>query len=148
MNYGKQANAFLASTGTKLTMINLPIMERHFESDRKYNVWRDVWEVTIQRAGKEILLSISQPLVGSRPNTMPTKYDVLVCLTKHDPGTFKDFCFEYGYDEYATDSHSALLKIYKIYEAVVKEYEKVCHIWSGTDLELLRAIFPNERGGK
>ena len=28
----------------------------------------------------------------------PTAYDILSCLTKHDPGLHEDFCSEYGYD--------------------------------------------------
>lgn len=46
---------------------------------------------------------------------MPTAYDVLTCLTKTDPGTFEEFCSEFGYD---TDSRKAE----KTYKACVKEY--------------------------
>lgn len=63
----------------------------------------------------------------------PTLYDVLTCLQKYDVGTFDDFCGEFGYD---TDSRSAK----KTYKAVVKEYDKMCSLFSENDLEVLRQI--------
>jgi len=46
---------------------------------------------------------------------VPSAYDILSCLTKNGPGTFEDFCSEFGYD---TDSKKAE----KIYFAVQKEF--------------------------
>lgn len=63
----------------------------------------------------------------------PTMYDVLVCLEKYDVGTFDDFCGEFGYD---TDSRSAK----KTYKAVVKEWDKMCSLFSDQELEVLREI--------
>ena len=65
--------------------------------------------------------------------TTPTAYDVLVCLTKYDVGTFEDFCSEFGYD---TDSRSAK----KTYKAVLKEYGNVCKIWNDSEIELMQEI--------
>lgn len=48
----------------------------------------------------------------------PSLYDVLACLTKYNPGTFADFCADYGYSD---DSMSA----FNTYQAVVKEYGEV-----------------------
>lgn len=45
----------------------------------------------------------------------PSLYDILTCLTKSDPGTFEDFCLEYGYDN---DSRKAL----EVYFAVQKDW--------------------------
>ena len=50
------------------------------------------------------------------PQKLPHIYDVLACVQKVDPGTFEDFCADFGYD---TDSRKALAT----YEAVKKEYE-------------------------
>jgi hypothetical protein len=44
----------------------------------------------------------------------PHLYDILSCIQKYDPGTFEDFCGDFGYD---TDSRSAE----KIYYAVRDE---------------------------
>lgn len=52
----------------------------------------------------------------------PTAYDVLACLTKYDPGTFENFCAEYGYD---TDSRKAL----ETYLAVQKEWQGVARLF-------------------
>lgn len=48
----------------------------------------------------------------------PTPYDILATITKSDPGTFADFCGDFGYDE---DSRKAE----KTYFAVQKEYQEV-----------------------
>ena len=54
----------------------------------------------------------------ARKRIPPTPYDVLACLTKYDPGTFDDFCADYGYD---TDSRKAN----NIYLDVQKEWTEV-----------------------
>jgi hypothetical protein len=63
----------------------------------------------------------------------PTMYDVLTCLTKYDPGTFEDFCGDYGYDE---DSRRAE----KTYHAVVKEFEGMQRLFTSEELEILAEI--------
>ena len=59
----------------------------------------------------------------SECKTSPTLYDVLACLTKHDPETFEDFCFEYDYD---TDSRKA----YDIFMAADKGWHEVKRMFS------------------
>ena len=63
----------------------------------------------------------------------PTAYDVLACLTKNDPGTFEDFCSEFGYDE---DSRKAE----KIYNAVLDEWKNVCALFTDEEIEQLQEI--------
>lgn len=63
----------------------------------------------------------------------PNIYDVMSCVTKYDPGSFEDFCCEYGYDD---DSIRAL----KIYKAVCDEWQKMCQIFTEEDMEKLREI--------
>lgn len=63
----------------------------------------------------------------------PTSYDILACLTKYDPGTFENFCSEFGYD---TDSRKAE----KIYHAVKAEYLGLCSIFSEEEMRLLSEI--------
>lgn len=63
----------------------------------------------------------------------PTPYSILACLTKYDPGTFEDFCSEFGYD---TDSKKAE----KTYNAVKEEYLNVCSLFSDAELEQLQEI--------
>ena len=63
----------------------------------------------------------------------PTAYDVLACLTKSDPDTFENFCYEYGYDE---DSRKAE----KIYNAVLDEWRNVCALFTDEEIEQLQEI--------
>jgi len=62
----------------------------------------------------------------------PTAYDILACLTKYDPGTFEDFCDNFGYD---TDSRKAE----KTYFAVQKEFSE-CQKMFGDVIEELAEI--------
>jgi len=61
---------------------------------------------------------------------VPDAYSVLACLTKYSPGTFEDFCSEYGYD---TDSKKAE----KTYQAVKDEYTNLCTLYNDEELELM-----------
>lgn len=63
----------------------------------------------------------------------PTPYDVLACLTKYDPGTFEDFCSEFGYD---TDSKRAE----KTYKAVCDEWLNICKLFTDAEIEQLQEI--------
>ena len=69
-------------------------------------------------------------VVKGRKKRVPTPYDVLTCLTKNDPGTFDDFCSEYGFDN---DS----IRARTTWEAVVEEWRKVKAFF--TDEELTEA---------
>lgn len=63
----------------------------------------------------------------------PTPYDVLACLTKNNPGTFEDFCNEFGYD---TDSRKAE----NTYKAVKEEYLQVSRLYNEQELDLMAEI--------
>ncbi len=63
----------------------------------------------------------------------PSEYSVLSCLTKYDPGSFEDFCREYGYD---SDSKTAD----RVYSGVKKEWLNVCRIWNDSEIEELCEI--------
>ena len=63
----------------------------------------------------------------------PTLYNVLACLQKYEVGTFEDFCSDFGCDN---DSRTAK----KTYKAVVKEYDKMCSLFSNDELEVLQHI--------
>lgn len=63
----------------------------------------------------------------------PGAYSILACLTKYDPGTFEDFCSNYGYD---TDSRQAE----KTYKAVCKEYESLTRLYDSEELEAMAEI--------
>ena len=69
-------------------------------------------------------------LVKGQP---PAPYEVLSCLTKYDPGTFEDFCCEFGYD---TDSKKAE----KTYNAVREEWLNVTRLFTDEEINRLAEI--------
>lgn len=69
----------------------------------------------------------------SQEGKAPTAYDVLACITKDDPGTFENFCDEFGYDPESKQSK-------KTYKAVEKEWQKVQTFFNQEELEELRDI--------
>jgi hypothetical protein len=64
---------------------------------------------------------------------IPSAYDLLACLTKYAPGSFSDFCGEYGYDN---DS----IKARDTWQAVGEEFSKVERFFSAKELEIIREI--------
>lgn len=62
----------------------------------------------------------------------PSAYDILATLTKSDPGTFEDFCWNFGY---STDSKEAE----KTFHAVDKEWHEVSRLFNDC-LEELQEI--------
>ena len=72
-------------------------------------------------------------LAKKQKEARPTCYDVLACLTKYDPGTFEEFCSEYGYDE---DSRTAE----RIYIAVQSEYANLKRIFDPEQMEAMQEI--------
>lgn len=87
------------------------------------------------RTGNYKILDIDryQSFIKLIKGTLPTAYDILACLTKYDPGTFEDFCDNFGYDR---DSRSAK----KTYKAVVKEWNNVSKLFNDSEIELLQEI--------
>ena len=61
------------------------------------------------------------------------EYGILYCLNKIDPGTFKEFCREYGYDE---DSISAR----NIYIGMIEEYKNLQKLFTEEQLNELIEI--------
>lgn len=98
--------------------------------DEKYRHY--IFPVTLRKDGKSMKIQLAQSINAGY--TKPTEYDVLTCITKSDPGSFEDFCGEFGYD---TDSR----KVASIYKAVKREWESVKLVFGeGECLEALQEI--------
>ena len=111
--YEKAAEDFCQKHGVRITVGKKPKFKKHFVDDDQE---RWVFRVTIKRDGKSMRLSFGNSIAkGKDP---PGAYDILSCLTKNDPGTFHDFCDEFGYDEYKSSS----MKVYKL---VLQEWGEV-----------------------
>lgn len=78
-------------------------------------------------------MQANKELAAKKKAAIPSVYDVLACLTKYDPGTFEDFCSDYGYDN---DSRTAE----RIYFAVQKEYTQLARLFTPGQMEELAEI--------
>ena len=111
-------SGFYAKQGRCITQID----RKHLESKTLYFEIRNLSKIPFNPNCDTIVKPIA-----------PTLYDVLACLQKYEVGTFEDFCSEFGYN---TDSRNAK----KTYKAVVKEYDKMCSLFSNDELEVLQLI--------
>lgn len=83
---------------------------------------------------KELVIPcFTQSKDGTDKGHKPTAYDALCCLTKSDPGSFENFCSDFGYDEDSRKAEST-------YKAVVAEWEQVSNFFSSDELEQLQEI--------
>lgn len=147
-NYEKQGQDFLERTGTKFKA-NLLYHDKYFPDDKES---RDIYQITLTRGDRVWSFRFGQSLANSNTEERkreieqvgfwtkegkrlraeiksPSAYDVLACITKHDPGTLQDFCNDYGYD---IDSKKAE----KIYFDVQHEWENVRYIFDDVLSEL------------
>ena len=95
-------------------------------AEKRYQIPFDDLTYTEQMQAKK-------ELAAKKKAAVPSVYDVLACLTKYDPGTFEDFCYEFGYDE---DSRTAE----RIYFAVQKEYTQLTRLFTSEQMEELAEI--------
>ena len=75
----------------------------------------------------------NKELAAKKKAAVPSVYDVLACLQKCDPGTFENFCSDYGYDE---DSRTAI----RVYLAVQNEYTQLTRLFTPEQMEELAEI--------
>lgn len=128
IDYEKQAKDFLEIS--QITMTTRFIKhDFYFADDREK---RDIFRITFKRGTERFSITFGQSLNESTGygDYKPSAYDVLACMTKHNPGTFDDFCDAFGYD---TDSRSAE----RVYGLVVKEWAKVSAFFTADELDLL-----------
>ncbi len=106
------------------TEIKTTSLERYAE--KRYRVpFSSLTQAEKIRANKE--------LAAKKKAAVPSVYDVLACLTKCDPGTFGDFCRDYGYGE---DSRTAE----RVYFAVQREYAQLARLFTPAQMDELAEI--------
>lgn len=125
-SYTAQAEQFAKKHGIKLNVLNEEVRP-YFPEDKKA---RSVFKLKLTRKGKSYTFEFGQSIVNA--GIEPTMYDVLTCLTKYEPGTFENFCWDYGYD---TDNRTAE----RTYKVVCKEWKAVERLF-GDILEELQEI--------
>jgi hypothetical protein len=129
MNYKKQAKDFLEKVGGEV-IIGEPTFDYFFEGDKETLIKRYIFPCELKRNGKSYSFKFGQSIVNS--GKIPSEYSILSTLTKYNPGSFENFCYEYGYDN---DS----IKAQKIWKNVKKEWKGVKNLF-GDVLEQLKEI--------
>lgn len=125
--YHKAATFAQNSLNVNFTILSTGY-KKHFQDDKHP---RHVFKIKLQRGKNSYTFQFRQSIQADAEE--PTMYDVLACLTKYDPGTFEDFCSEFGYDE---DSRKAE----KIYKLVCKEFEGMKRLFSPEELNAISYI--------
>ncbi len=155
--YQEQAEAFLKKTKTKLA-VTYKFTGPHFSGETDE---RDVYVCTLSNEkftysfefgdsihNSQARVGIAQPPMfggisisdyadackkAKKDWKKPGAYDVLSCLTSYDPGTFRGFCGDYGYDD---DSRKAM----DLYLKIQGEYESLTRLFTSEELGLLGEI--------
>ena len=130
-NYQKQGTDFLNKHSIKFSAT--------FNGD-KCPLWCDGKHIhgkchliTFTRPGGQFSLSFWNSYNDAATGKLPTPYDVLSVIEKHEVGTFEDWANELGYD---TDSRKAE----KTYKAVYAQWLKVEKFFTPEELEELQEI--------
>lgn len=127
MNYQKQANDFAKKHGITLKIKDSEY-KKHFIDDKEQ---RYVFRCQLICNKKSYTFNFGQSInAGSNE---PTMYDILTCMTKYDPGSFENFCSEYGYELESG-------KAEKIYKAVCKEFEAMERLFTEETLGEMQEI--------
>ena len=133
--YTEKAEAFLKKHGIKFKAVRTGYGP-YFPDDKES---RDIYRLELLRAsfrrGEYAPTSKAQraSFRDTKNGEAPTAYDLLARITKSDPGTFEDFCGNFGYD---TDSRRAE----RIYKGVCREWQKVQRFFTAEEIEELQEI--------
>jgi hypothetical protein len=127
INYDQQATDFLTATATKFACFYYDHAP-YFPDDKES---RDIYTIRLRNASHSYTFKFGQSIANK--GKAPRPYDVLACLTKSEPGTFQEFCSEYGYDKSAP-------KALRIYKSVVKEWNNLTALFTAEQLETLQEI--------
>ena len=125
--YDIMAEKFLSDNNTKMRIT--------FDQKEQVNDGRTLinrYKVSISRNGKRMNVLFHDSIYNTMMGIKPTEYDVLACLQKSNPGTFEDFCSEFGYNP---DS----IRDFNTYKAVCREWKKVERVF-GDILDKLAVI--------
>lgn len=125
-SYDQQALDFMTATKTGI-VTSFKDHALYFPADKQE---RDIYKVTMTTPKGQYTFTFGQSINDSDQNTPPSAYSIFCAMTKYDPGTFEDFCGDFGYD---TDSRSAE----RTYNSVCKEYEAMSRLFTPEQLELM-----------
>lgn len=125
--FTEQADAFAKKYGVRLTSRYIDFEMNESFSD-KYPCHH--WKCKLIRGHSSYTFDF---WMGRGLTGKPTMYDVLAALTRYDPGTFEDFCSEFGYNSMALSEYP---KVKKVYDGCCKEYKAMKRLFSDCMEEL------------
>jgi len=128
--YELQAERFLKKTNTTLS-IKFDYCGPHFGDN---DTSRNNYKCVLKNIKGQYTINFGNSIQNTIDGVAPTKYDILACLTKYGPGTFEDFCGEYGYDYEEKESE-------KIYRGCIKEFKGLSRIFTDEQMEMLANIY-------
>ena len=149
--YIKQATEFLQKTYAKMKIeyVGLAVNKEWKEKQKRclyeitltsprgsmiFDFWDSIRNTEIKTMPFDAYnVQANKELAAKTKAAVPSVYDVLACLQKCDPGTFENFCSDYGYDE---DSRTAL----RVYLAVQNEYTQLARLFTPEQMEELAEI--------
>lgn len=132
--YQKQAKDFLENCGATMKITYLGE-----EINKTWNeyAYRNVYMATIKTPLGVMKVKFWDSFYNLYNNQKPTEYDILASLQKYDVGSFEDFVSEFGYE---IDKPQSRRNSKLIYNAVCKEYEKVCRCFTPKQIKAMREI--------
>lgn len=128
--YLQQAEDFLKSANATMSIDFCGLAINRLWKEKET---RPLYNVTITTPRGFYSFDFWDSIYNKEHKKQPNTYDVLACLTKYNPGTFSNFCSDFGYDE---DSRTAE----RIYFAVQEEYNNLCRIFTAEQMEALTDI--------
>ena len=131
---GNRVYKFTFGQSISKSLFYYTIGKRVIEIDRKYLLPEHKKNLIhhIQRESGYAFLNNGKSDLIHYPES-PDAYDILACITKYNPGSFENFCDEYGYD---TDSRTAE----KIYNDVLNEWNSINRLFNDDEIEMLSEI--------
>ena len=118
-DYETKALQFAERWGVELSVKHYKY-DKYFAEDTQK---RHIFKFSIKTANGEYSATFGQSLADGEKT--PTTYDILSALTKSDPGTYKDFCAEFGY----AGGEDTI----KIWKSVCKEWRGVLKLFGPED---------------
>lgn len=141
MNIGENTNEaareFLADCGVTMTA-RFDGHQKYFDDDKQA---RDVWRVTIRRGRKSFTVRFGQSILDSENGIPPCVVDVLCCITKDDPGTFREWLDNWSEKDEDDLTVAERRRLVKQWRAVKGEWRGVDRVLGDCDLEWLDGIF-------
>lgn len=118
--YEIQADKFMKDTGSKMIVGSPDYGKMPWDDKDDRYIFPITFVRKVDGKTRQFSLKFGQSIADG--DKKPTHYDVLACLQKSNPGSFEDFCGDFGYD---TDSRKAE----RTYNAVCSEWNSVDKLW-------------------